>query len=138
MGEQPSVEERLFMPRRIANISHPRRSEGLFVHKDVCTAVQQFLPCVLPNDWHYTNEASMHSNLFQTKLRILKLTFIPALLTGQKYVLALLLLFMQLHNHDKKLCKSIAYMFACSCSPLKLIKDILFVYVYWLKFGNSR
>ena len=42
--KQPSVEERLFMPRRIVNINHPRGSEGLFVRKDVCIVLQQFLP----------------------------------------------------------------------------------------------
>ena len=39
--KQPSVEEQLFMPRRIVNICHPRWSEF------VCTALQQLpYPCL--------------------------------------------------------------------------------------------
>ena len=40
------MEEQLFMPNGILNNCHPRGSEGLFVHKDICTAVSTFIPAV--------------------------------------------------------------------------------------------
>ena len=72
--------------------------EGLFVRKDVCTALQQFLTWLWPAEvmsqwinyiyrrlksgWQLaSNEASKHSDLFETKLRMLKLTFIPTRFT---------------------------------------------------------
>ena len=40
--KQPSVKKAIFMPTVILNIRHQRGSKGIFFHKDVCTALQQF------------------------------------------------------------------------------------------------
>ena len=56
----PSVEERLFIPRPIFKFSHPRGSEGLFVLKDICTALQQFLP------WFLHAEVTSHDSILKS------------------------------------------------------------------------
>ena len=92
MEKQPSVEEWLFMPRGILTICHPRVTESLFIHKDICTALQQFIHTLIPacrsditvNDkmWMIYQHYKGGFEAFQMNLQMPKCTFVSALICG--------------------------------------------------------